>query len=424
MNRNDTIAAIATAPGPAGIAVVRVSGPGAFGIAERLAGKKPEPGRIQFARFSAAQPFGRATVRLDAGLVLAFKSPRSYTGEDTVEFQCHGGSVAPRRILEACIAAGARLARRGEYTERAFLNGNLDFNQAESVLDLIMAKTERAADAALEGIDGRQKATLQGIYAALIALSSTVEQALDISEDELPADFQKNIENSLLETISSIKDEVQRFKAGKILRDGALVVLAGAPNAGKSSLMNALLKENRAIVSDIPGTTRDSIEEWLDVEGWPVRLADTAGLRVAADILEREGVARAEKLVASADVVLALDCDLRAANVIRLHAKCDLGPGEGLPVSSKTGEGLEALRQAIARTLEAKAAATSETEPGPSFLTVLLSVLSDLSAPLPGDLVVIANRIRAAAEKLGEAVGAVYSQDLLDSLFSRFCVGK
>ena len=283
--RNDTIAAIATAPGRGGVAVIRVSGPDAFVVAERLTNKKPQVGRVQFVSFrgtddrrqAPADPGG--PLILDEGLLLSFKAPHSYTGEDVVEFQCHGGTVTPQRILAACLAAGARLARRGEFTERAFLNGKLALDQAESVLDLIDAKTERAADVALKGLTGQRDREAQTLYEQAIDISSEVEHALDIDEGELPESFLTSLAARVEELKDSLRSALVRAREGKILREGALVVLAGPPNAGKSSLMNALLGEHRAIVSEVAGTTRDSIEEWLDLDGWPVRLVDTAASR-------------------------------------------------------------------------------------------------------------------------------------------------
>ena len=478
MSLGDTIAAVATAPGRGGVAVVRVSGPEAFQVAERLTGRVPRAGRISFDRYRLD---GRL---LDDGVTLAFKRPHSYTGEDVIEFQCHGGSVTPRRVLEACLASGARLARRGEFTERAFLNGKLSYEEAESVLDLVDAKTDRAADAALRGVSGECRKATRKIYDALVDLSSTAEHALDVSEEELPSGFLDGLASSVATISARLDEAIRRVKEGKILREGALVVIAGPPNAGKSSLLNALLGESRAIVSATPGTTRDSIEEWLDIDGWPVRLVDTAGLRETADAIEGEGVSRARDLIKGADIVLNLipageealkveklkveSCveaetvgsRLSAvgscgSSIIEVLSKCDLIPspfpiphshpssdrlrgslrsGDTFPVSAKTGEGLDALRGAIAAELERKAA-----EPGnaDSALGHDASALMEARAlltptpPLPhsstpplSDLVFLANCVRAAAERLGEAIGATYSADMLDALFSRFCVGK
>ena len=441
MSLGDTIAAVATAPGRGGVAVIRVSGPEAFQVAERLTGRAPRAGRISLDHYRLDGHL------LDDGVTLAFKGPHSYTGEDVIEFQCHGGSVTPRRVLEACLASGARLAHRGEFTERAFLNGRLSYEEAESVLDLVDAKTDRGADAALRGLTGESRRETQDIYKALVDLSSTVEHALDVSEEELPDGFCSGIASSVAAIAARLDAAIRRAKEGKILRDGALVVIAGPPNAGKSSLLNALLGESRAIVSAMPGTTRDSIEEWLDIGGWPVRLVDTAGLRETADAIEGEGVARARDLMERADIVLNLtpaDGDPAGGTyetggtvvVIEVFSKCDLfgssASRPALPVSAKTGEGLDALRGAIAAELERKAAEPSGANSALACDAAALVEARALLAPTPPvgtkdplpDLVLLANRVRAASGRLGEAIGATYSADMLDALFSRFCVGK
>ena len=425
MISGDTIAAIATAPGRGGVAVVRVSGSESFGIAERLTGKREEGRGIRVGRIA----------NVDAGVILFFKSPHSYTGEDVVEFQCHGGTVTPRRVLEACLAAGARLARRGEFTERAFLNGKLDYGQAESVLDLIDAKTARAADAALEGLSGCRRRECRALYEQALDLSTRLEHALDIDEGELPPDFLPSVNSQLSTLNSQLRAAISKAAEGRLLKSGALVVLAGPPNAGKSSLLNALLEENRAIVSDVPGTTRDSIEAWIDLDGWPVRLVDTAGLRDARDEIESEGVKRSEELVSKADLVLWLgdspSVSRLPSSVLKLHPKCDLGRGEGLNVSSKTGEGLEDLKRAIVAKLEEKVAAADEGDVPEGDVAAFHEALALLGggreagdARREEDLVLLANAVRGAAGRLGAAIGATYSSDMLDNLFSRFCVGK
>ena len=433
----DTIAAIATAPGRGGVAVVRVSGSEAFSIAERLTGIRDQGPGIRVGRIA----------NVDEGVILFFKGPHSYTGEDVVEFQCHGGTVTPRRVLEACLAAGARLARRGEFTERAFLNGKLDYDQAESVLDLVDAKTARAADVALEGLSGRKRRELKSLYDSALDLSTRLEHALDVDEGELADDYVRELGSQVSGLRSQISGALRRANEGKILREGALVVLAGPPNAGKSSLMNALLEENRAIVSDIPGTTRDSIEEWLDLDGWPIRLVDTAGLRTSQDEVEGEGVRRAEDLIAKADLVLWLRnseageplngsiaqlLNRLTSQPLNLSTKCDLVRGPGLNVSAKTGEGLDELKREIVAKLKEKAETSVVDLPEGNFVALreALTLLETGEGQETGegrqeeDLVLTANAVRAAAERLGAAIGVTYSSNLLDNLFSRFCVGK
>lgn len=437
----DTIAAIATAPGRAGVAVVRVSGDEAFVIHERLAHRTASPGRIRFSRICD-----------DDCVVLAFKAPHSYTGEDVVEFQCHGGIVAPRRILDACIGAGARLAGRGEFTRRAFLNGRITWEQAGAVLDLIDAKTDRAAEAALAGLANSRSRELARAYDATVELASQVEYALDVDEEELGQSFYDGIEGRLAALGDELREATRRMREGEILRDGALVVFAGAPNAGKSSLFNALVGDSRAIVSPVAGTTRDSIEAWLDIGGWPVRLVDTAGLRESGDAIESEGVARARAFIGSADIVLSLDeteplmsggeSGHGRPRIINIHAKCDLdvdGAGAGnaraskraIDVSAVTGAGLGALRREIVFSLEHLAqlggvATRDDSDYTARAVAALQNAVAFIIAAqgsMP-DLVLVGNNLRNAASSIAVITGVEYSYDLLDRLFSRFCVGK
>lgn len=434
--REDTIAAVATPLGRGGVAVVRVSGPRAFEIASSLSSKEPRVGRIVFARFSEGDKI------LDEGLLLSFKAPHSFTGEDVVEFQCHGGTVAPQRILDAAIHAGARLARRGEFTERAFLNGKMSYEQAEALLDFIDAKTERAADAALGELvaDGSSvlsvKHTVRRFYEEAVAISTELEYSLDVDEGDLDDPFFEALEEKCSSLVKAVDAEAARLKERRILREGALVVLLGPPNAGKSSLLNAILSEARAIVSDVAGTTRDSIEAWADICGWPVKLVDTAGIRKGGENfgeIEAEGVRRSGELAKKADIVIAFGdfesgIELEPSKVIRITPKCDLKRGDGLNVSALTHEGVEELKLEVASRLECLAASADEVERGDGerYLSSLVCARGILSAAdfKSRDAVLLGNEVRYASQILGEAVGADYGDDLLTSLFSRFCVGK
>lgn len=436
--REDTIAAVATPLGRGGVAVVRVSGPKAFEIASALSTKAPKVGRIVFARFIEGDKI------LDEGLLLSFKAPASFTGEDVVEFQCHGGTVAPQRILDATIHLGARLARRGEFTERAFLNGKMSFDQAEALLDFIDAKTERAADAALgelvleESSQSNIKNVIRKFYDETIAISTELEYSLDVDESDLGDEFFNRLEEKSSNLIKAIDLEASRLKERRILREGALVVLLGPPNAGKSSLLNAILLEARAIVSDIAGTTRDSIEAWADIAGWPVKLVDTAGIRKSGENfseIEAEGVRRSEELAKKADVVIAFgdfadECgiNLEQSKVIKITPKCDLKRGDALNVSALTHEGVEELKLEVAARLKLLASKSDDNQSleGERYLTSLLRARGVLAAVdfKMCDAVLIGNEMRRASQILGEAVGANYSDDILSGLFSRFCVGK
>ncbi len=423
----DTIAAIATAPGRGGVAVVRVSGPDAWALARTITGR-------ELADTDAGRFFRADFAGVDDGLMLVFKAPRSYTGEDTIEFQGHGGSVAPRRVLEACLAAGARLARRGEFTLRAFLNGRLDLSAAEAVIDLVDARTDHAADDAFARLNGALKQPFERLYADLLELSSRLEHALDFDEGELPASFAERAANAVAQAQAQIQTLLTTAREGRLLREGALVVLAGAPNAGKSSLLNALLGVKRAIVSAAAGTTRDTIEEALIIDGWALRLTDTAGLRVSSDEIEAEGIERAQALIDRADLVLALDCELpevASERLLKVHAKCDLAPDGGygkLAVSALTGAGLDKLKAAIAERLAALSAKAAEapvadvTTREREHLERAASALAQAQGAL--DPVIAAGCVRDAASEIGKTIGREYSADLLDALFSRFCVGK
>lgn len=436
--REDTIAAVATPLGRGGVAVVRVSGPKALEIASALSTKAPKVGRIVFARFIEGDKI------LDEGLLLSFKAPASFTGEDVVEFQCHGGTVAPQRILDATIHLGARLARRGEFTERAFLNGKMSFDQAEALLDFIDAKTERAADAALgelvleESSQSNIKNVIRKFYDETIAISTELEYSLDVDESDLGDEFFNRLEEKSSNLIKAIDLEASRLKERRILREGALVVLLGPPNAGKSSLLNAILSEARAIVSDIAGTTRDSIEAWADIAGWPVKLVDTAGIRKSGENfseIEAEGVRRSEELAKKADVVIAFgdfadECgiNLEQSKVIKITPKCDLKRGDALNVSALTHEGVEELKLEVAARLKLLASKSDDNQSleGERYLTSLLRARGVLAAVdfKMCDAVLIGNEMRRASQILGEVVGANYSDDILSGLFSRFCVGK
>lgn len=431
---SETIAAIATAPGRGGVAVVRISGPAAHRIARTLTGR--EVTAADAGKFFYATLRDERGARLDDALVLVFAAPHSYTGEDAVELQTHGGTITPRLVLQAALAAGARLARRGEFTLRAFLNGKLDLTQAEAVIDVVDAKTERAQREAAGRLGGAQHRTLEALYSDALALSSRLEHALDFNEDELPPDFAAQQTAAAADLASRLSRLIATAREGKMLRDGARVVLCGKPNAGKSSLMNALLGEARAIVSDRAGTTRDSIGEWMELGGWPLLLIDTAGLRQTSDAIEREGVRRSEVLIAEADLILDLSeeerdqLELRDLRRIYVRTKFDLhhcvAPNV-CAVSVVTQEGLADLRRAIVSRLEYLAGKGAEGEAADVTerqRELLVRAQRELQNFDELDWVVAANAARRAADAIARTIGKVYSDDLLEAVFSRFCVGK
>jgi tRNA modification GTPase len=435
-----TIAALATPRGRGGVAVIRVSGPDAFRIASLLTGRNvssENAGRFFHCKFRDGDKV------LDDGLLLVFAAPKSYTGEDVVEIQTHGGTVVPRVVVEAIIRHGARLARRGEFTQRAFLNGRMDLSQAEAVIDLIDARTERGAEDATRRLNGALAHPFEKLYVDILEISSTIEHALDFDESELPESFHTDLIAKFKGLTSRMSVLLSTAREGKILREGALVVLAGKPNAGKSSLLNALLGESRAIVSDVPGTTRDSIEEFIEVAGWPVRLSDTAGLRKTDDLIEAEGVERSERLIKQADVVLSLaevggdfEENIKCENILRVRTKLDLAKPEYkedgvISLSVLTGIGLEEIKARLAEML-AKISAKKEDVAGADITTRQVECLSEASdyaqraviALEMEEYVIAANESASAAQTIGKILGKVYSDDLLNALFSRFCIGK
>ncbi len=456
-----TVAAVATALGPAGVAVVRISGPEALAVADRVVRCKgvPPSARPAGAFFHADFTDGASAVVIDDGVVLVFHAPRSFTGEDTVELQGHGGAICARQLLQAVFRAGADPAGPGEFTRRAFLNGRLDLTQAEAVLDLIQAQTERAARAAREQASGALRRRVEALYDRLTAVCADVEAMLDFEEGELPPRF---LAESRAE-VGAIAAEVQALLAtwgeGHLLRDGVLTVIAGAVNAGKSSLMNALLGRQRAIVSENPGTTRDTIEEGYNLNGIPLRLADTAGIREAACDVEREGISRARHLMEEADLVLYVvdgtlpvtESDretvagLPAERTVVVVNKSDLAgcadvqavlDAFGMPspvavvlCSARAPGGIRELVREIEGKLAAAAGAHDGVAVGQRHaveLTAAHAALRGTAALLKSAeaLVLAAVPLREAAEALGRITGRVYADDLLDAVFSRFCVGK
>ena len=288
LRRDDTIAALATAPGVGAIAVIRLSGPHAGAIARALTGREPQPRRAELRTFRDG-----AGTTLDRGLVLFFPGPSSFTGEDVVELHCHGGRVVADALLAAAFALGARAAEAGEFTLRAFLNDKIDLLQAEAIADLVASGSAQAARAALRSLDGEFSAAVTELQHALTTLRVRIEAWLDFPEEELPFDAAPECAAELDALVSKLDAIATRARSGRALRDGLNVTIAGAPNAGKSSLLNRLAGYDAAIVTEIPGTTRDPLREQLTLDGLPVTVVDTAGLRDTSDPIEREGVRRA-----------------------------------------------------------------------------------------------------------------------------------
>jgi len=431
----DTIAAIATPAGRGGIGVVRVSGSEVPGISQKLLGTLPPPRHATHAVFRDTR--GEA---VDEGIALYFPAPRSYTGEPVLELQGHGGPMVMQALLAACLDAGARLAEPGEFTRRAFLAGKLDLAQAEAVADLIDAASREAARSALRSLTGEFSAAISAMQAQLIELRALTEAMLDFPEEDVDSLHREEAAARLAAVRGALDDVLAKSRQGSLLRSGIHVVLAGRPNVGKSSLLNRLAGEERAIVTPVAGTTRDALHEPIQIEGVALVLVDTAGLRVSSDIVERLGVERTQRELERADVVIAVfeagkgrdALENLPAGVprIEVYNKIDLIPGfavpAGVPVSAKTGEGLAQLRKAI---LEA-AGWSSSGEPvflaRERHLRALERARAHLEAAARETVrwEFFAEELRLAHAALGNVVGEFSADDLLGEIFARFCIGK
>lgn len=432
----DPIVAIATPPGRGAIGIVRLSGADLRPLARGLLGRVPPPRRARLMGFKDAD----GTV-LDEGIALFFPAPSSFTGEDVLELQGHGGPVVLRMVLERACALGARPARPGEFTERAFLNDRMDLVQAEAVADLIDSASRRAARSALRSLDGAFSRRVVAVDELLLAARVHAEAAMDFADEDIDPLADEQLRTRLGAIEASLAALLADGRQGRVLREGLDVVIAGAPNVGKSSIMNRLLAEDRAIVTEVPGTTRDVLAADVEIDGVAVRLSDTAGLRPGDDPVERIGVERAKRAIDNADLVLAVQEETGpavpiegAAERLVVKNKVDLSgrpagrnaAGE-LLISARTGAGFEVLRAAIA------AAAGSSAGEGvylarQRHLTALEAAngrVADAAGRLKeglGDLA--AEDLRRAQERLGEVLGATTSEDLLGAIFSAFCIGK
>jgi tRNA modification GTPase len=441
----EPIAAVATAPGRGGIGIVRVSGAGLSRLAREITGEELTPRRVTRADFRAAD--GGV---IDQGVALWFPAPASYTGEDVLELHGHGGPVVMQMLLSRCLELGARPAAPGEFTYRAFHNGKLDLAQAEGVADLIEASTAQAAKSALASLRGEFSARVSALVARLIELRALVEATLDFPEEEIDAEHRIRA----AENLAALRDDLQRVleagRQGSILRHGLIVVLAGQANVGKSSLLNRLAGEELAIVTDIPGTTRDSIRQAIQIEGVPLHVIDTAGLRPPGDAVEAIGIQRTWEAIGRADVLLLVvdartgmaeadraivhEVDKVAPGLARLtvHNKTDLLPSgarrpgaDHLHVSAKTGQGMVELRHALLR-LAGWHSGEDVVMARERHLQALQHALAGLerAAVVTTRLELFAEELRLAQEALSSITGEYSSDDLLGEIFSRFCIGK
>ncbi|NJD86790.1 MAG: tRNA uridine-5-carboxymethylaminomethyl(34) synthesis GTPase MnmE [Betaproteobacteria bacterium] len=446
-SRPDTIAAIATAPGRGGIGIVRVSGALAGNIARAVTGGLPPARRATFARFT-----GTAGALLDEGIALFFPAPRSYTGEDVLELQGHGGPVVLREILRRCVELGARLAEPGEFTRRAFLNDRLDLAQAEGVADLIDAASAEAARGAARSLAGEFSARIDALVASLTRLRMHVEACIDFPEEEIdPADRQSQRE-ALAAIRADLAELLEEAAQGAVLREGLTVVLAGRPNVGKSSLLNRLAGEDVAIVTPVAGTTRDYVRATILLEGVPIHLIDTAGLRDAGDEVERIGIARTWEAIAKAGAAMLvtdaghaeseedtriLERMPRGLPLARVTNKIDLAglaPGREaqgtevrLRLSAKTGEGVPALRAWLLEVAGWRPSSEGVFLARERHLVALREAAARLQAAAEENMQVFelyAEDLRLAQQSLGAITGEVTPDELLGQIFSRFCIGK
>ena len=444
--RDDPIAAIATAPGRGGIGVVRLSGRNLAPLAQVLLGDLPLPRHAVRAAFLDAH--GAA---IDDGVVLYFPAPHSYTGEDVLELQGHGGPVVMQMLLKRCLELGARLAEPGEFTRRAYLNDKLDLTQAESVVDLIEAVTDSAARCALRSLRGEFSAAVEELVRQLIELRMLVEATLDFPEEELDALDRVDARERHARLVGSIETALAKSRQGSLLRTGLQVVLAGRPNVGKSSLLNRLAGEELAIVTAIPGTTRDSVRQAIHIDGVPLNIVDTAGLRETQDEVERMGIARTWSEIGRADVVLLLvdarsgvtaqDLELvdgipQSAKRVFVHNKIDLSgsppwvqrdhAATSLHVSAKTGAGMDLLRAELLAIAGWQQGAEDSFMARERHLVALRQAA--LHAARAGEHFgrpeLFAEELRLAQEQLNSITGEFAADDLLGEIFSRFCIGK
>lgn len=448
-SHRDTIAAIATAPGAGGIGIVRLSGPGSRAIGERICGRPLAARRAHHVRFHDAD--GEA---LDDGIALLFSGPASYTGEDVVELQGHGGVAILRALLARCLELGARHARPGEFSERAFLEGRLDLAQAEAVADLIAAGDIRAARAARRTLEGDFSRRVDAIAEGLLSVRVHVEAAIDFADESLETLGGDGLRRRMADLRIDLDQLMIEAERGRRLRDGLHAVIVGPPNAGKSSLLNALAGVDRAIVTDVAGTTRDLLQEVVRVDGVELTLVDTAGLRDGGDSIEREGMRRARSELERADLaIIVLDArdvtggtNVTADSIagvparLWLHNKVDLTDGEAaaivddgadrhLAVSALTGQGLDDVRKALAALAGGAPSCTEGSFTARSRHVDALRrgavELAQAARHLELEsLDLAAEALRVAHDALGEITGTVRADDLLGSIFSSFCIGK
>jgi tRNA modification GTPase len=438
---DDTICAVASPPGQGGVGVIRLSGPASFEIAEAVTGHRPEAHRFSLRNIRDQQ--GQL---IDQALVLGFVAPASFTGEDVVELQTHGSPVVLEMILHRLVELGARRARPGEFSQRAYLNDRMDLTQAEAIADLIAAGSEQAARAAMRSLEGVFSDQVDALQAELVRLRVYVEAALDFPDEDVDFLADGQVVEQLDALLARLEELLHQARAGRLLNDGIRVAIIGKPNAGKSSLLNALTRRESAIVTDIPGTTRDVLRESVTLAGLPVTLADTAGLREAEDAVEQEGIRRAQREMQAADLVFWVVDDTEpdahappglpdSVTVLRINNKIDRSGSEArrdeqtVWLSARSGQGLDLLEDLVRDSLGISGEGGGEFSARQRHVDALIQAreplgrgLAELQATGSGEL--LAEELRLAADLLGEITGRMSADDLLGEIFSSFCIGK
>ncbi|MBU3181794.1 tRNA uridine-5-carboxymethylaminomethyl(34) synthesis GTPase MnmE [Clostridium psychrophilum] len=458
MKEFDTIAAISTSIGEGGISIIRISGDKSLEIVDSIFVGKNNRKLNDFKSYTMryGHVVDKNESKLDEVIISYMKGPRSFTAEDTIEINCHGGVVGTNRILEEVIRAGARMAEPGEFTKRAFLNGRIDLSQAEAVMDIIRAKTQLSMKSALMQSEGSISKEIKTIRTALLSVIAHIEVTIDYPEEDIEEVTAKDVTKDVTKIINEIDILLSTADEGKILREGLSTVIVGKPNVGKSSLLNALVKEKRAIVTDVPGTTRDAIEEYISIEGIPIKVVDTAGIRETDDKVERIGVEKSKEKIDEADlVILLLDSSIKLSiedkeiieyikekkyivllNKSDLGGKIDISELQSLKskyianISVKTGEGLNYVREYIKDLffngeIKTEGVFVTNNRHKQSLIRAKENLESSLNALEYTSAIDLASiDIRNAWTNLGEITGEALDEDIIHKIFSEFCLGK
>ncbi len=432
---DEPIYALATAFAPSALSVVRTSGDDCIRMISRLFSSKKRLLAVEGTALVHGYLETLEGERIDEVVLSVYRRGHGYTGEEAVEISAHGSLSGLKRIFRALESVGFRKAKRGEFTFRAFMHGRMDLTQAEAVEEIISSRSELSQAKALDRLEGRLRKKLEDYRERLLLILSSLEVQLDYAEDEIPEDWLFP-EAEVDDIISGLERLLASYDSSRLFREGAKVVLAGSTNAGKSSLFNLLMKENRAIVSSVPGTTRDYIEAWSEIRGIPVRLYDTAGLRVSGDEIESEGIRRSERLMEEADLVLFLVDptdpvlpEKKTDNMILIYSKSDLGKSGGLSISSETGEGIDELFDEIEHFLSRGSAELDDIvidseRQRDEIKSCLETLRAARTLRRDTSVDVYALYFQSALTNIGTITGEVTGEELLDTLFSRFCVGK